>query len=76
MKVFLVTGGWNRKEGTLDTTEVLPSDSDSWRLTGLLLPRPMSNFRVATIDNSVYLTGNKLLLHIKVFENSFHFRWL
>lgn len=56
--MFLVTGGWNRKEGTLDTTEVLPSQSGSWRLTGLL-PRPMSNFRVATIDNIVYLTGNK-----------------
>ena len=73
--MFLVTGGWNRKEGTLDTTEVLPSQSGSWRLTGLLLPRPMSNFRVATIDNIVYLTGN-YFASIKVFENSFLFRWL
>ena len=40
----------------LDSTELMVLGSGSWRLATGLLPR-MESMRVATVDNSLYLTG-------------------
>ena len=56
--MLLVTGGWvGGTGGELDSTELLVPGSGSWRLTSSLLPRPMFAMRVATVANTLYLTG-------------------
>ena len=51
-----MTGGMNSPD-ILDTTELLVPGSGSWRLAAGLLPRPMVSMRVATVDNTLFLTG-------------------
>ena len=46
----------------LDSTELLVPGSGSWRLATGLLPRPMEGVRVARVDNTLYLTGNIVIL--------------
>ena len=62
-QVLLVTGGENYPD-YLDTTELLVPGSGSWRLATGLLPRPMCCMRVATVANTLYLTGIKLLFNM------------
>ena len=45
-----------------DTTELLVPGSGSWRLATGLLPRPMWGVRVATVGNTLYLTGGIVIL--------------
>ena len=60
-QVLLVTGGENYPD-YLDTTELLVPGSGSWRLAAGLLPRPMCCMRVATVANTLYITGNIVIL--------------
>ena len=55
-QVLLVTGGWDYTH-YLDTTELLVPGSGSWRLAAGLLPRSMCCMSVATVANTLYLTG-------------------
>ena len=57
-QVLLVTGGYDSKVHYLDYTELLVPGSGSWRLAAGLLPRPMGYMRVATVANTLYLTGS------------------
>ena len=59
-QVLLVTGGYDGHN--LDSTELLVPGSGSWRLAAGLLPRPMWGVSVATVDNSLYLTGGIVIL--------------
>ena len=61
--MLLVTGGENYPD-YLDSTELLVPGSGSWRLATGLLPRPMCCMRVATVANTLYLTGIELLLQL------------
>ena len=62
-QVLLVTGGYNyRYSNYLDSTELLLPGSGSWRLAAGLLPRPMDSMRVATVANTLYLTGGIVIL--------------
>ena len=54
--MLLVAGGVGKYYNYLDSTELLVPGSGSWRLAAGLLPR-MESMRVATVDNSLYLTG-------------------
>ena len=54
--MLLVTGGYN--VDNLDSTELLVPGSGSWHLATGLLPRPMLGMSVATVANTLYLTGN------------------
>ena len=56
--MLLVTGGWDSNTDYLDSTELLVPGSGSWRLATGLLPRPMTGVRVATVANTLYLTGS------------------
>ena len=60
--MLLVTGGYSSLNAKLATTELLVPGSGSWRLTTGLLPRPMVDVRVATVDNKVFLTGDNIAL--------------
>ena len=55
--MLLVTGGYDGND-RLDSTELLVPGSSSWRLATGLLPRPMGDMSVATVANTLYLTGN------------------
>ena len=63
-QVLLITGGNDGypKYHPLDTTELLVPGSGSWRLATGLLPRPMCCMRVATVANTLYITGNIVIL--------------
>ena len=56
-----MTGGSDGND-YLDSTELLVLGSGSWRLAAGLLPRPMSGVSVATVDNTLYLTGGIVIL--------------
>ena len=60
--MLLVTGGYAGGNDYLDSTELLVPGSDSWRLAAGLLPRPMSGVRVATVANTLYLTGGIVII--------------
>ena len=60
-QVLLVTGGKDYPDYH-DSTELLVPGSGSWRLAAGLLPRPMSGVRVATVANTLYLTGGIVIL--------------
>ena len=55
-----MTGGYDGND-KLDSTELLVPGSYSWRLAAGLLPRPMVDVRVATVDNKVFLTGEDIV---------------
>ena len=59
--MLLVTGGYYNDD-RLDSTELLVPGSGSWRLAAGLLPRPMYSMGVATVDNTLYLTGGIVIL--------------
>ena len=56
-QVLLVTGGQDSNYDGLDSTELLVLGSGSWRLATGLLPRPIWGVGVATLENTLYLTG-------------------
>ena len=58
----MVTGGWDSNYNYLDSTELLVPGSGSWRLATGLLPRPMDGVSVATVANTLYLTGGIVIL--------------
>ena len=58
--MLLVTGGSGRD--SLDSTELLVPGSGSWRLATGLLPQPMDSVRVATVANTLYLTGGIVII--------------
>ena len=60
--MLLVTGGYYNDDHHLDSTELLVPGSGSWRLAAGLLPRPMASMRVATVANTLYLTGGIVIL--------------
>ena len=67
--MLLVTGGLDNilnasyePINDLDSTELLVPGSGSWRLATGLLPRPMYSMGVATVDNTLYLTGRIVIL--------------
>ena len=55
--MLLVTGGEDTSNTRHASTELLGPGSGSWRLLAALLPRPMKDMRLATLDNVLYLTG-------------------
>ena len=56
-----MTGGQDGNYDYLDTTELLPlSGAASWRLVAGPLPRPMASMSLATVANTVFMTGEKL----------------
>ena len=55
--MLLVTGGEDTSNTRHASTELLGPGSGSWRLLAALLPRPMKDMRLATVDNVLYLTG-------------------
>ena len=59
--MLLVTGGKDYPD-YLDTTELLVPGSGSCRLAAGHLPRPMHGMRVATVANTLYLTGGIVIL--------------
>ena len=52
-----MTGGEDTANTRHASTELLGPGSGSWRLLAALLPRPMKDMRLATVDNVLYLTG-------------------
>ena len=62
-EVLLVTGGWQGGWYPMLSTELLVPGSGSWRLTGLL-HRPMEGVGVATVDNTVFLTGDYIIVSL------------
>ena len=64
--MLLVTGGYSSLNAKLATTELLVPGSGSWRLAAGLLPRPLVDVRVATVNNKVFLTGENIDIVIVV----------
>ena len=60
--MLLVTGGYDTNVHYLDSTELLLPGSGSWSLATGLLPRPMAYMRVATVANTLYLTGRIVII--------------
>ena len=64
----MVTGGWNAEfnddpEYTITSTEVYRPSAGEWReVPGGVLPRPMYEVRVVTLNNRVFLFGEKEIL--------------
>ena len=69
----MVTGGYYNDD-RLDSTELLVPGSGSWRLTTGLLPRPMDSIKIASVDNTLFLTGVVIILHFKLLFCNI--RWL
>ena len=67
-QVLLVTGGSGNGD-YLDSTELLVPGSGHWRLATGLLPRPMDGVRVATVANTLYLTGTTIIRYIVICYN-------
>ena len=57
-----MTGGYHSPT-PLDSTELLVPGSGSWRLTTGLLPRPMDSIKIASVANTLFLTGVVIILH-------------
>ena len=60
--MLLVTGGYGSDYRQADTTELLVTGSGSWRLATGLLPRPMAYIGLATVADTLYLTGKIVIL--------------
>ena len=56
-QVLLVTAGEDSNDENLASTELLVPGSGSWRLAAGLPPRTVDGVRVATVANTLYLTG-------------------
>ena len=63
-----MTGGYH-SPSPLDSTELLVPGSGSWRLTTGLLPRPMDSMKIASVANTLFLTGVAIILHHTLFCN-------
>ena len=68
-QVLLVTAGEDSNDENLASTELLVPGSGSWRLAAGLLPRPMDGVRVATVANTLYLTGTTIIRYIVICYN-------
>ena len=67
--MLLVTAGEDSNDENLASTELLVPGSGSWRLATSLLPRPMAGVRVATVANTLYLTGTTIIRYIVICYN-------
>ena len=67
--MLLVTAGEDSNDENLASTELLVPGSGSWRLAAGLLPRPMDGVRVATVANTLYLTGTTIIRYIVICYN-------
>ena len=56
--MFLVTGGSDGSDNTLDSVETFDPTLGSWATTGAKLPRPMGSLRAANINDRVLIFGN------------------
>ena len=56
--MFLVTGGKDRSNSNVDTTETFNSIVGCWTASGAKLPRPMDGLRAANINDRVLIFGN------------------
>jgi len=56
-RVVLVTGGWDKREWSLDSTEMMV-DFKAWR-PAANLPSARDGLRAASLDNKVFLFGGK-----------------
>ena len=71
----MVTGGFTGS-ASLDTTETLASNQDTWA-TAATLPRPMIGLRAATIDDRVLIFGNYILfITHQISQEHNNCRWL
>ena len=57
--MLLVTGGWNQDNENLDSTEIYQEGQRQWREVGPL-PAGIMRIRGATLDNTVFMTGELL----------------
>ena len=57
--MLLVTGGWNQDNENLDSTEIYQEGQRQWREVGTL-PAGIMRIRGATVDNTVFMTGELL----------------
>ena len=61
-QVYLVTGGYD-DSNRLSSTEILPSLTSQWiTLESARLPRAMDGVRAVSVDNTIILTGNIVVL--------------
>ena len=54
-----MTGGWYVDYGNLDSTEIYQEGQWQWREVGAL-PAGITRIRGATLDNTVFMTGELL----------------
>ena len=67
-QVYLVTGGWDGKND-LSSTEILTSLTSLWiTLESARLPQAMDGVRAVSVDNTIILTGNIVIIYIDHFE--------
>ena len=57
--MLLVTGGWNQDNENLDSTAIDQEGQRQWREVGPL-PAGIMRIRGATLDNTVFMTGELL----------------
>ena len=62
---LLVTGGANKFDDRLDTTEVLEAGTYYWILTAPL-PSARYGLRAAVLDNKIFLFGETILCYINI----------
>ena len=65
LQVLLVTGGYNRDSGSLDSTEILEDNTDTWKMTAPL-PSARSRLRAASVDNTIYVFGKNILYYLNI----------
>ena len=66
----MVTGGYTGSD-SLDTTETLASNQDTWA-TAATLPRPMYGLIAATIDDRILIFGNYTLSILYLSHTRYH----
>ena len=59
----MVTGGYNRDDGNLDSTEILVTGGTSWNLTAPL-PSARYGLRAALLDNKIFVFGENILCYV------------
>ena len=60
MEVLIVTGGWNRNDSSLASTEALNENAETWRLTASL-PSARYGLRAASVENNIFVFGENIL---------------
>ena len=71
-----MTGGQDGLYHYLDSTELLVPGSGSWRLAAVLLPRPMCCMGLATVTNTLFLTGKIAIYYIVITSLAYYFPYV